>query len=323
MSTVAVIGMGNVGAACVYAMMIEGVANRYVLIDSNQPKARAHQLDLVHGQHFCRAACEISVGPIEACAGADVVVLTAGAKQRPGETRLDLAERNAVIVHEVVPTVARLAPGAVLLMVTNPVDVLTWLAGEVGVRYGLDRRRVIGSGTVLDTSRLRSSLAERLGVLIHNVHALVVGEHGDSEVVLWSSATVQCCPLVDFAPEGRPPLSESERRSIFAGVVGAAYEIVKGKGATSLAIGLTTARICRAVLGDERAVLTVSSFQPHPGRAGASGMDEPSCFSVPTIVGRGGALRVVEEMPMDACEREALGRSARIITQAYNRVRPA
>ncbi|MBL0926158.1 MAG: L-lactate dehydrogenase [Phycisphaerales bacterium] len=312
MDTVAIIGMGNVGAACAYAMMIGGVAARYVLADIDEAKRHAHALDLRHGQQFA-PPCQIVEGGLDAAAGCDIAVITAGAKQRPGETRLDLAARNSAIVREIVPAVLEKSPGAIVLMVSNPVDVLTMQAAHLAERRGTPRERIIGSGTVLDSSRLRRLLADRLGAAVGDVNALIVGEHGDSSIALWSSATVGSCPLRSFRPAGAPPLSDDDLQAVFRNVVNAAYEIIRGKGATSLAIGLAVARICSAILRNEHAVLPVSSLFDRFGEA----LDQPVACSVPTVVGRAGVTRIVHEQPLSPDELGRLRASAAIIRKAY------
>lgn len=311
MSKVAVIGMGSVGSAIVYAMAIQGLAREYVLIDPDERKRHAQALDLKHGSMFVPDFRVVEAG-VEGCADADIVIVTAGAKQDPGQTRLDLARQNCGIMRELAGPIFRHAPNSVLLIVTNPVDVVTWAARELAVTHGFDPARVIGSGTVLDTSRLRRLLADRLKVAVQNVHALIAGEHGDSAVPLWSSATVQNCPLSVYCPAESGCLTGEERAAIHRAVRDSAYEIIKGKGATSYAIGLATAHICRAILRDEHAVLTVSSH--HEGFAGVKA---PACFSAPSVVGRAGVLRVLHEQPLDDAERAGLRTSAETIRKAF------
>ena len=212
------------------------------------------------------------------CAGADLVVLTAGAKQDPGQTRMELAGANVDLVRKALPALLEVAPEAIVLLVTNPVDVVTFVAQEVsGLPYG----RVIGSGTVLDTSRLRNLLAERLGIAVNSVHATVVGEHGDTEIVLWSSATVGGSPLLDVVGPDGGRVAAGDLDDLLHRVRNAAYEIIFGKGATNLAIGLATARIVGSISRDERTVLPVSV------RIEFDGIGEV-CLSLPSVVGRRG-----------------------------------
>lgn len=318
-STVAVIGMGRVGVASAYAMLIQGLADRLALIDIDAPKRHAEALDLMHGLTFV-PNCEVSEGDLDAAADSDVVVITAGAKQKKGQSRLDLAETNAAILRDMIPRLVELAPRSIILMVTNPVDVMTMVAHDIAVPLGFAASRILTTGTLLDSSRFRALLARRLDVAVSSVHASIVGEHGDSSLPLWSSATVGHTPLHFFEPRGKRALTVRDRVEIFESVRGAAQEIIAGKGATDSAIGLTVARLCRAILRDERAVLTVGSV--HGQAPTGVVMEGPACFSLPSVVGRGGVARVVREVPMNDAERAGLGESIRIIRAAHARVRP-
>lgn len=233
-SKVAVIGAGGVGATIAYAALINGVARALALYDIDADKVQAEVLDLNHGLRFIPTARVIGSDQLDICADADIVVITAGAKQRPGETRMDLAGRNTDIFRDLIPALVERAPGAVLLVVTNPVDVLTYVALQLS---GLPSSRVIGSGTVLDTSRLHFSLAERCGVAVSNVHATIAGEHGDSEFALWSSASIGTVPLKQWVTPTGKSLTDEELDEIAERVKHAAYDIIRGKGATTYAIG--------------------------------------------------------------------------------------
>ncbi len=304
-SKIAVIGAGAVGATIAYAAMIRGVARQLALYDINRAKVDAEVLDLNHGLQFVPMATLEGSDDIGVCAGADVVVITAGAKQKPGQTRMELAGANVELCRTLVPQLLKVAPDALLLVVTNPVDVLTYVVQKLS---GLPARRVFGSGTVLDSSRLRFLLACHLNVAVQNVHAFIAGEHGDSELPLWSSATVGGIPLLQWAVPGRAQLTEEDRTRIFDNVRNAAYHIIRGKGATNYAIGLATAQILEAVLYDEQRVLPVSSRME-----GFLGINDV-CLSVPSIVDRGG-VEAVLELPMSEPEREGLRRSADTIRQ--------
>ncbi|MEY2959759.1 MAG: hypothetical protein RLZZ01_2327 [Actinomycetota bacterium] len=288
-----IIGAGTVGTAIAYAAAIRGTAEAIVLVDRDADKATAEVLDLRHGLQFVPTASVHGGDDLDLCADSDVVVITAGAKQHPGQSRLDLAVDNVAMAATLVPRLAELAPSAVVLVVTNPVDVVTFAAQEAAALRGIDHSRVIGSGTVLDTSRLRHLLAERLDVAIPSIHATIVGEHGDSEFALWSSATVGGAPL-DLGPDERSELLDQVRH--------AAYRIIEGKGATNLAIGLSTTRILEAIGDDEHVVLPVSS------RHLIDGVGEV-CLSLPTVVGRHGVVRTLD-VPMSTDERTALRTSA-------------
>jgi L-lactate dehydrogenase len=228
------------------------------------------------------------------------VVITAGAKQRPGQTRLDLAGTNVDILRSLVPKLVAVAPHAVLVLVTNPVDVLTYAAIKLS---GLPASRVLGTGTVLDSSRLRDLLSRRLGVAVQSVHAWIAGEHGDSEVALWSTATVGAVPLEAFALPGRQPLTDVEKAQIAHEVVTAAESIIRGKGATNYAIGLAGARVVEALLRGEGRVLPVTSLLDGP--AGLSDV----CLSLPSVIGSRG-VEAVLDVPLSPVEREALHASA-------------
>ena len=300
MSKVAVVGAGAVGTAIAYAAQIRGVCRRLALYDVDAAKVRAEVLDLNHGLQFTPTAQIVGGDDLEVCAGSDVVVITAGAKQKPGQTRLDLAAANVAMCRDLVPRLVGIAPDALLLVVTNPVDVVTAAALQFS---GWPAHRVFGSGTVLDSSRLRFLIAEHTGVAVQNVHAYIAGEHGDTEVPLWSTATIGGVPVQDWAVTGEAPLDATARAAIHERVVRAAYEIIAGKGATSLAIGLAVARILEAVLDDEHRVLPVTSHLD--GVHGVSGV----CLSMPSVVGRSGVERVLPT-PLSDDERVQLLASA-------------
>jgi L-lactate dehydrogenase len=303
---VAIVGAGSVGTAIAYAGLIRGVARRVALYDKQAEKVRAEVLDLNHGLQFVPPAAVEGSDDVAVCAGADVVVITAGAKQKPGQTRLDLAAANVGLCRELVPALLRVAPDAVILVVTNPVDVVTWAVGKMS---GLPAGRVLGSGTVLDSSRFRFLIAERCRVAVQNVHAYVAGEHGDSEVPLWSSAAIGNVPLADWAVPGHGKLTVRDRAEIFENVRAAAQQIIAGKGATNLAIGLATSRILEAILRDERRVLPVSTvLEDYRGISGV-------CLSVPTVVGAGGAGAQLP-VPMNEAEVAGMRRSADVVRGA-------
>ncbi len=299
-SKIAIVGAGAVGATIAYASMIRGLAKQLAIYDINRAKVDAEVLDLNHGLQFVPMATLEGSDDIGVCAGADVVVITAGAKQKPGQTRLELAGANVELCRKLVPQLLKVAPDALLLVVTNPVDVLTYVVQKLS---GLPSRRVFGSGTVLDSSRFRFLLARHLNLAVQNVHAFIVGEHGDSEIPLWSSATVGGVPLLQWGVPGHTKLTETDRHQIFDDVRNAAYQIIRGKGATNYAIGLATAQILEAVLYDEQRVLSVSSrLEDYLGISDV-------CMSVPSIVNRLG-VETVLEVPMNDSEREGLRRSA-------------
>lgn len=303
---IAIVGAGSVGATIAYACLIRGVSPQVALYDTNRLKVEAQTLDLVHGLQFVPAAAVHGSDDIAVCADADVVVITAGARQKPGQTRMELAEVNTAICKRLVPELLRVAPEATVLVVTNPVDVLTYVTLKVS---GLPARRVLGSGTVLDSSRFRYLIACRCKVAVPNVHAVIAGEHGDSEVPLWSSATIANVPLHEWAVMGHGKLTVRDRTEIFQTVKSAADQIIAGKGATNYAIGLATTRILEALLNDENRVMPVSAMM-HEYR-GISDV----CMSVPSIVnctGVGTALPI----PMNDAEVAGLRNSAEKVREA-------
>jgi L-lactate dehydrogenase len=243
---VGIVGAGNVGATAAYAMIMRGVGREIVLIDKNMARAQAEADDLFHAVPFAHAL-QIRAGEYQDLVDSRVVILAAGVSQRPGETRLQLLERNAAIFHQVVPSILNYAPEAVLVVATNPVDVMTHLTARYAVEYGAPAHRVLGSGTTLDTARFRVLLARHLGVDAQHIHAYVVGEHGDSEVLTWSLATVGGMPLAEFCRQNGLELSDAVRQEIDHRVRHAAYQIIGGKGATYYGIGSALARIVDAI----------------------------------------------------------------------------
>lgn len=309
-SKVAVVGAGGVGATIAYAGLLGGLAREIALYDIDAAKVRAEVLDLNHGLRFTPTAHVVGSDRLEVCAGADVIVVTAGAKQEVGETRLDLAGRNSEIFRDLIPAVVEQAPDAILLIVTNPVDVLTYVALKLS---GLPPARVFGSGTVLDTSRLHYLLAEICGVSVSNVHATIAGEHGDSEFALWSSATIGNVPLREWVtPTGRPP-TEGELEDVAEKVKHAAYEIIRGKGATTYAIGLAVRSITAAILDDEHRVMPVSTLQE-----GEHGIEDV-CLSMPSVVSGAGVVRRIE-VPLTTHERSMLSESADTIRRTVRAI---
>lgn len=292
---ITIVGAGSVGATSAFACLTRGVAGTLAIYDLNKDKTRAEVLDLNHGAAFVPRCEVIGSDDIEVTRDSDLIVVTAGAKQKPGQTRLDLAAANVAMTKSLVPQLVERSPDAALMLVSNPVDVLTYAAQKFAE---LPRERVFGSGTVLDSARLRYLLGAKLGVAPSNVHAFVVGEHGDSEIALWESASVGAVPLKDYEIPGRSHLDSATRDAIHHDVVNAAYEIIHGKGATWYAIGLAVARIAEAVLRDEQRVLPVSSYLDD--YYGISDV----CLSIPSIVARAG---VVEQLKVHLSASELRG----------------
>lgn len=300
-SKVAIVGAGAVGSTMAYAMLMRGSARTVVLYDVNKAKVEAEALDLAHGVQFMPMASVAGSDDIEIVRDADVVIFTAGAKQKPGQTRLDLAGATISLVSAVLPQLVEVAPSAIHVMVTNPVDVVTYAALKIS---GLPPNQLFGSGTVLDSSRLRYLISQHTGVAVQNVHAYVAGEHGDSQLTLWSSATLGAVPLLDWQGiEGRGPLTREVRDGIAAEVVDSAARIIEGKGATNYAIGLAGSRIVEAILHDEHRIQPVSSLLEDYHQI------NDVCLSVPSIIGSVGVgerLRV----PMSADELAGMHASA-------------
>jgi L-lactate dehydrogenase len=289
---------------------MQGVGREVVLVDKDAPRAEAEADDIRHAVPFAHAL-EISAGDYKGLTGCRVVLICAGVGQKPGETRLQLLQRNAQVFHEVVPAVLEHAPDAVLVVATNPVDVMTHLAARYASECGVAAGRVLGSGTTLDTARFRSLLGSHCGVDPHHIHAHVIGEHGDSEVLTWSLVTVGGMPLESFIKLRDIDLSESVRSQIDRQVRGAAYKIISGKGATYYGIGGALARIVRVILHEELAVMTVCL--PTPNVAGVSNVT----LSLPRLVGGTGVLETFP-LPLSETENAQLHESARVIRQALD-----
>jgi L-lactate dehydrogenase len=308
---VAVVGVGNVGATFAYALVLSGLASEIVLIDANERRAEGEAMDLLHAVPFAKPV-RIWAGTYADAAGAAVTVVTAGAAQRPGETRLDLVRRNDAILADVVPAVARANPEGVLLIASNPVDVMTYRALQ---RADLPPQRILGSGTILDTARFRSLLAAHVGVDPRSIHAFVVGEHGDSEVALWSGANIAGMAVDEFCAAHGIVFTDADRDSITDRVCRAAYEIIERKGATYYAIGGGLLRIVEAILRDQRTVLSVSSRI-----SDFYGIDDV-CLSLPTIVGAGG-VETVLRVGLSSSEAAALRRSAEVLRETIAELDP-
>ncbi|KHK99953.1 lactate dehydrogenase [Microbacterium mangrovi] len=299
-SKLTVVGAGSVGSSTAYAALIRGSARHVALYDVATEKVEAEVLDLAHGTQFTGTS-DISGGSdLGVVEGSHVVVITAGAKQKPGQTRIELAGTNAGIMRTLMPQLLEVAPNAIYVIVTNPCDVLTVLAQE---STDLPPERIFASGTVLDTSRLRWLLAARAGVSTSSVHAHIVGEHGDTEFPLWSRATIGTVPILDWRPETGGPLTADELDRVAVDVRDAAYKVIQGKGATNYAIGVSSARIVEAILNDEHAVMPVSTvLQDFHGISGVA-------LSVPSVVSAAGAVPIAETA-FDPGELALLRRSA-------------
>jgi len=299
---IVIIGAGHVGATLAYSLVLDGLAPEIVLIDQDQRRAEGEAMDLNHAVPFS-TPCRVWAGGYEDCAGAAVVVLTAGAGQKRGETRLDLAGRNGAIFADVVPRITAVTRDAILLVATNPVDVLTYAAWKLS---GLPPQRVIGSGTILDTARFRFLLSGHFGVDARSVHAYVIGEHGDSEVLVWSLANIAGMRLPDFRAAHDLGPDQAAMDGIADDTRRAAYHIIERKGATYFAVAAGLLRIVEAILRDQATVLSVSSLVP--SRYGMRDV----CLSLPTVVTRNGIERVLH-LPLDDQEAEAFRRSGAVV----------
>ncbi len=300
-SKVSVVGTGLVGATYGFTLLLKGTTDEICLIDANREKSLGESMDLNHAMSLVERTT-IWAGAMEDLADSDLVVIAAGSAQKPGETRMDLINKNAAIVGDIAEKAGNLAPNAILLIVTNPVDVMSYVALA---RSGLAPERVIGSGTVLDTARLRYVLGDELGIDPKSIHASVIGEHGDSEIVAWSRATIAGTPLQRWA------FSEPHLESIFEEARDAAYDIIDLKGATYYAIAVAMARITESILRDLRSVYSVSTYLD--GEYGVSGV----YLGTPAVIGREGVLRVIE-LPLSNQELEAFRKSAETVKQAIH-----
>jgi L-lactate dehydrogenase len=299
---VAVVGAGAVGSTFAFGLLLSGLAAEIVLVDANERKAEGEAMDLLHAVPFARTA-RVWSGSLEECRGAAITMIAAGAAQKPGETRLDLLRKNAAIFRELVPRIAEINPDGILLVATNPVDVLSCLSHRIS---GLPAHRVIGSGTILDTSRFRMLLAEHYGVDPRSVHAHIIGEHGDSEVPVWSSANIAGMPLADFGASTGIGHDPGGLERIFDATRDAAYQIIERKGATYYAVAAGLVRIVEAILRDQKTVLSVSSLI-----GDYYGIDD-IYLSVPAIVGRKGIEHTLR-LGLSAEEASGLRRSADVL----------
>jgi L-lactate dehydrogenase len=309
---VGIIGSGFVGATAGYALVMQGVGREIVLVDKNTTRATAEADDIRHAIPFAHPL-EVRSGGYQDLTGCKVIVVCAGVGQRPDESRLQLLQRNAQVFREVIPAALTHAPNAVVVVATNPVDVMTHLAARYAQQCGVARGHVFGSGTMLDTARFRSLLGAQCGVDPQHVHAYVIGEHGDSEVLTWSLATIGGMPLEQFTRLRGIHLSESVRADIDGRVRGAAYSIISGKAATYYGIGSALARIVDVILHDQRAIMTVGT--PTEDVAGVHDVT----VSLPRLVGGQG---VMETFPLPLSEEEAqrLHASAQVIRQALDKL---
>ena len=296
----AVIGCGFVGASSAFSLMQKGLFSELVLIDANQAKAEGEAMDLSHGRPYTHPM-QIYAGTYDDINDCALIVITAGANQKPGETRLDLVHKNVGIFKTIIPEITKRNFEGILLIVANPVDILTYAALKIS---GYPKERVFGSGTVLDSARFKYLLSEHLNVDSRSVHAYIIGEHGDSELAVWSGANVSGISVNDFCELRGHFEHEEAMERIYKQVRDSAYEIIERKGATYYGVAMAVARIAECIVRNEHSVLPVSSLMQ-----GEYGMND-ICISVPTIVSQDGAEQVLE-IPLNEEEKEKLLKSAK------------
>lgn len=301
---VVIVGCGFVGAACAFSLMQSGLFSEMVLIDASKEKAEGEALDISHGAPFAKPM-KIYAGTYDDIKGAALIIVTAGANQKPGETRLDLVKKNISIFKSIIPEIKKRDFKGVLLIVANPVDILTTVAVKLA---GLPENRVLGSGTVLDTARLKYELGNHLSVDPRSVHAFIIGEHGDSEIAAWSSANVSGIPLNNFCEMRGHFNHEEAMKKIASDVKNSAYEIIAKKKATYYGIAMSVKRICEAIIRNEKSILPISSMMN--GQYGIKGIS----LSMPAIVGKDG---VETQVPIQLSEKEIsdLKKSAKTLAE--------
>ena len=306
---IGIVGAGQVGSSAAYAMMLNAVGSEIVLVDLNEKLAEAQATDISHGVPFGNPV-RVRAGDYAQLSGAAVVVIAAGVAQKPGETRLQLLDRNAAVFKAIVPQVLEATPDVVLVIATNPVDIMTYVATRIS---GLAPSRVIGSGTILDTARFRTLLGLHLAVAAQSIHGYVLGEHGDTEVLAWSSTDVATFPVCEYAEQVGRPITSEVRARIDDGVRNAAYKIIEGKGATYHGIGAGLARLVRGILGNEHRVETVSTVN-----GDVEGVSQVA-LSMPRVIARRGVVTDIKPR-LDDGERLALRHSAEVLKQASDAI---
>lgn len=299
MRKVTIIGTGFVGSTTAYTLMLSGLISELVLIDVNKYKAEGEVMDLNHGMAFV-SPVKIYLGDYSDCAGSDIIIISAGASQKPGETRIDLVHKNTAIFKNIISEIIKYNTDCILLVVTNPVDILTYVTYKIS---GFSKQKVIGSGTVLDTARFKYLLGEHTNVDARDVHAYIIGEHGDTEVPTWSLANIAGISMDDYCAKcKRCDNATFTRDEIYQNVKNAAYDIIDRKGSTYYAVALAIRRIVEAIVRDENSVLTVSSYLE--GEYGLSGV----CLSLPSIVNKNGMQEVLD-IPLSDDEYSNLRKS--------------
>ena len=307
----AIIGCGFVGSATAFSLVESGLFSEMVLLDVNMDKAEGEAMDLSHGLPFAYPM-RIYAGSYEDIGDCGLIVLTAGANQKPGETRLQLVQKNVAILKNIIPKIQEQDFQGILLVVSNPVDILTYAAWKLS---GFPAKRVIGSGTVLDTARLKYLLGEHLGVDSRSVHAFIIGEHGDSELAVWSSANISGVDLGDFCELIGEPAYREDLRALYESVRDSAYEIIEKKGATYYGIAMAVRRIAQCIVRNEHSVLPISTFAE--GHYGLSDI----CMSLPAIVDREGVEQVLD-IHLNREELKNLGLSAQALRKVLDEIAP-
>ena len=306
---IAIVGVGNVGATFAYALLGSGLASQIVLIDANQARAEGEAMDLNHAVPLTHST-SIRAGTYADCAGAAIVVITAGSAQKPGETRLDLVKRNFAIFQTIIPQIVQANPDGILLIAANPLDVLSYAAMKLS---GFPANRVIGSGTILDTARFRYLLSQHAGVDPRSVHAYIIGEHGDSEVPVWSLANIAGMNLTDYCKMNCESYDEQAYERIFENTRDAAYHIIERKGATFYGIGMGLVRICEAILRGQHTVLSVSTLIDD-----YYGINDVY-LSLPCVIGHDGVKKFMR-LPLDEKEIAGLQKSAAILKETLHSI---
>ena len=305
----AVIGCGNVGATTAYSLMLSGLFNEIVLLDIDTKRARGEAEDIAHGIPF-NSPVEIYAGNYSDIEDAGIVIITAGVSQKPGETRIDLIQRNTKVFSSIIDQITATKFDGIILVVTNPVDILTYVTIALSK---FDSRRVLGSGTVLDTARLKQLMGNKFGVDARNIHTFIIGEHGDSELPVWSSANVSGIDINSYCNNFVCDCNDSALQTTFESVRDAAYSIIEAKGATYYAIAEAVKRIVTAIVRDERTILPVSTLLT--GQYGISDV----CLGVPCVVGKNGVEEILE-IPLSETERKNFIRSANALQNAISTI---
>lgn len=305
---IGIVGTGYVGSTAAFALVMQGVGREIVLVDLDEKRAQAEADDINHAVPFAEPLRIVS-GDYSALKGCSVVIVGAGVGQKPGETRLQLLARNAKVFQQVIPSILKHAPDAILIIATNPVDIMTHLAAEYASEFGVPSHRIIGSGTMLDTARYRALLGQLVGIDSRHVHAYVIGEHGDSEVLAWSNVRIGGVPLLEFASERDITLTDETRAEIDNGVRNAAYRIIEGKGATYYGVASALAYMTDVILHDQRSIMTICTPQ-----ANIAGVENVT-VSMPHMLGGDGVIGSHHPLKLNDDEQSQLHNSATLIRQ--------